>query len=70
MILDPFGDVIAECRKLGNDIAMATLTPEKLKAAGGSRYIKVCKPTLYSDIIGQTHFRTEGGLIVRSIGPL
>lgn len=55
MILDPFGDVIAECRKLDNDIAIATLTPEKLKAAGGSRYINARKPALYSDIIGQPH---------------
>jgi predicted amidohydrolase len=29
MILDPFGDIIAECRELGNDIAIATLTPRK-----------------------------------------
>ena len=55
MILDPFGDIIAECRKLDNDIAIATLTPEKLKAAGGSRYISARKPALYSDIIGQPH---------------
>ncbi len=30
MIVDPFGDIIAECRKLDNDIAIATLTPDKL----------------------------------------
>ncbi|HZG23474.1 MAG TPA: nitrilase family protein, partial [Chitinophagaceae bacterium] len=29
MIIDPFGDIIAECRKLDNDIAIATATPEK-----------------------------------------
>ena len=59
MILDPFGDIIAECRKLDNDIAIATLTPEKLKAAGGARYIKARKPALYRDIIGQYHISEQ-----------
>lgn len=31
MILDPYGDVIAECRELDNAIAVATLTPENWK---------------------------------------
>ena len=30
MILDPFGDILAECRNLGDDLVTATLTPEKL----------------------------------------
>jgi hypothetical protein len=55
MILDPFGDVIAECRKLDNDIAIATITPEKLTQAGGYRYKKARRPDLYRDIIGQPH---------------
>jgi len=53
MIIDPFGDVIAECRKLDNDIALATITPEKLTQAGGYRYKKARRPELYKDIIGQ-----------------
>lgn len=55
MILDPFGDVIAECRRLGDDIAIATLTPEKLRLAGGYRYRQARRPELYRDIIGQPH---------------
>ncbi|NIJ52496.1 nitrilase family protein [Dyadobacter arcticus] len=55
MILDPFGDIIAECRELDNDIAIATLTPEKLKQAGGYRYLKARRPELYKSIIGQPH---------------
>ena len=35
MILDPFGDIIAECRSFDNEIAIATITPEKLTMAGG-----------------------------------
>jgi predicted amidohydrolase len=55
MIIDPFGDIIAECRTLGDDYVSAILTPEKLEQAGGSRYIKARRPELYKDIIGQDH---------------
>jgi predicted amidohydrolase len=55
MIIDPFGDIIAECRTLGDDFVSATLTPEKLTEAGGYRYTKARRPDLYRDIIGQPH---------------
>lgn len=55
MIIDPFGDVIAECRTLGDDIVTATLTAEKLTQAGGYRYRKARRPDLYGDIICQPH---------------
>jgi predicted amidohydrolase len=55
MILDPYGDIIAECRELDNAVAIATITPEKLDRAGGSRYIKARRPDLYRDILGQEH---------------
>jgi predicted amidohydrolase len=55
MILDPFGDIIAECRKLDNDFTLATLTPEKLQEAGGHRYIQARRPDLYRDILGHGH---------------
>jgi predicted amidohydrolase len=55
MILDPFGDVIAECRKLGDEVVVATVTPEKLKDAGGYRYKMARRPELYKDIIGAPH---------------
>jgi len=53
MILDPYGDIIAECRTLGDDLVMATLTPEKLLKSGGHRYKMARKPELYKDIVGQ-----------------
>jgi len=55
MIIDPFGDVIAECRTLGDSFVIATIVPEKLKQAGGYRYLKARRPELYKDIIGQPH---------------
>jgi predicted amidohydrolase len=55
MIIDPFGDVIAECRLLDDSIVTATFTPQKLTEAGGYRYIKARRPDLYRDIIGREH---------------
>lgn len=55
MIIDPFGDVIAECRTLDNEVVIAELTPEKLTQAGGFRYTQARRPELYKDIIGQDH---------------
>ena len=59
MSIDPFGDVLAECRTLGDDITEATLTPDKLTKAGGNRYIKARRPELYKDIIGQEHISEQ-----------
>lgn len=55
MIIDPFGDIIAECRTLGNDVVLATCTPDKLQKAGGYRYRKARRPDLYRAIVGQEH---------------
>lgn len=55
MILDPFGDILAECRSFDDSFVTATITPEKLTQAGGHRYIKARRPELYRDIIGQDH---------------
>jgi predicted amidohydrolase len=53
MIIDPFGDIIAECRSLGNEFVIATINPQKLSDAGGYRYKKARKPELYRDILGK-----------------
>lgn len=55
MIIDPFGDIIGECRILGDDVITATLTPEKITQSGGYRYTKARRPELYRDIIGKEH---------------
>lgn len=55
MIIDPYGDVLAECTSFDNEIAIATLNPEALTRAGGNRYIKARRPELYNKIIGQNH---------------
>lgn len=55
MILDPFGDIIAECRKLDNDYTIATITASKLKDAGGYRYKNARRSELYSHILSEKH---------------
>ena len=55
MIIDPFGDILAECQTLGNDFVTAMITPDKLIKAGGYRYKKARRPELYRNIIGQPH---------------
>jgi len=55
MILDPFGDVIAECRHLGDEVVTTTCIPEKLTQAGGYRYQQARRPELYHDILTKPH---------------
>lgn len=55
MIIDPFGDIIAECRTLGDDLVTATITRDKLSKAGGYRYLEARRPQLYKDIINRDH---------------
>ncbi|GAB1311918.1 Omega-amidase NIT2 [Madurella fahalii] len=65
MVLDPFGDVVAECGKLGEDLAVALCTREKLTLAGGWRYRQARRPELYRGVIGQ---RNESVLKVAWLG--
>jgi predicted amidohydrolase len=53
MVVDPFGDILSECRNLGDDMAVGVLTKAKLSAAGGFRYRKARKPVLYREILSQ-----------------
>jgi predicted amidohydrolase len=55
MILDPFGDVLAESRVLGEDVVHALCTTKKLVDAGGNRYREARRPELYGDIISRNH---------------
>jgi predicted amidohydrolase len=59
MIIDPFGDVIAECRSFDDCFVTASITSEKLINAGGYRYTNARRPELYRDIIGQDHIAEQ-----------
>lgn len=55
MIIDPFGDILSECRSFNDSFVTANISPEKLVQAGGYRYINARRSELYSSIIGQPH---------------
>ncbi|MBK5278373.1 MAG: nitrilase family protein [Bacteroidia bacterium] len=55
MIIDPFGDILAECRTFDDSYSTAILTPEKINLAGGKRYMNARRPELYRDILGRDH---------------
>lgn len=55
MILDPFGDILSECSVLGEDMAIATCSKDKLQLAGGFRYRQARRPELYRNIIASDH---------------
>ena len=55
MILDPYGEVLAECRSLGDEVVLASCSSDKLELAGGYRYRRARRPELYRDILGASH---------------
>jgi predicted amidohydrolase len=59
MIIDPFGDILAECRLLDDTFVSATINHEKIGRSGGSRYLNARRPELYKAILGQDHQPTQ-----------
>ncbi len=55
MILDPYGELLAESNSFEADIATAALTREELTNAGGYRYRNARRPELYKEILGAGH---------------
>jgi predicted amidohydrolase len=55
MIIDPNGDVIAECNALGNGVVTGLCTPEKIAMAMGRKHLEARRPELYRDILGAPH---------------
>lgn len=51
MIIDPFGEVIAESHALEDDVVIGLATPEKLENTSGSRYLKARRPDLYGKLV-------------------
>jgi predicted amidohydrolase len=55
MILDPYGEILAECRSLEDEVVLAACSSDKLELAGGYRYRRARRPELYRDILGASH---------------
>ena len=51
LILDPFGEILAECRALGDEVVTALLDPAKLELASGRSYIRARRPELYAQFL-------------------
>jgi predicted amidohydrolase len=51
MIIDPFGEVVAECRSLGDEVVVAALVPENRRLASGESYLRARRPELYGKMV-------------------
>ena len=65
MILDPYGEVLAESRELGDDVVIALLTGDKIVDSSGRRYLRARRPELYGKLVeppppGQEPVTTPG----------
>jgi predicted amidohydrolase len=50
MVIDPYGEIIAESRALGDDVVVGLCTPEKIERSGGRRYLRARRPELYAKL--------------------
>ena len=51
MILDPYGEILVESSKLGDDVVVGLCTPEKIERSSGRRYLRARRPELYSKLV-------------------
>ena len=51
MILDPFGEVVAECTALGDEVVVGWCEASRISRASGQRYLRARRPDLYSRLI-------------------
>jgi predicted amidohydrolase len=61
MIIDPYGEIIAESRALGDDVVVGLLTNDKIEKSSGQRYIKARRPELYGKMVEPQESVTSPG---------
>ena len=54
MILDPYGEIVAESRALGDDIVVAELDASLLPTSSGRRWMRARRPELYDSLTRRT----------------
>jgi predicted amidohydrolase len=54
MVLDPYGEVIAETRALGDDIVVADLDASLLPTSSGRRWLRARRPEMYESLTRPT----------------
>lgn len=55
MIINPFGEIVAECRTMANEFVVAELHKDELEMSGGFRYKNARRPDLYGEILASPH---------------
>ncbi len=50
MILDPYGEIIAECRALGEDVVTGICTQDKIDKSSGKRYLRARRTELFAKL--------------------
>ena len=51
MIIDPYGEIIAESRALDDDVVVGLLTDNKIEHSPGRRYLNARRPELYGRMV-------------------
>ncbi len=59
MILDPYGEVVTECRSLEDEVVVATLVPKNLELASGASYIRARRPEMYGRFVEPNPYLRE-----------
>jgi predicted amidohydrolase len=54
MVLDPYGEVIAESRRAGDDLVVADLDASLLETSSGRRWMRARRPELYESLTRPT----------------
>jgi predicted amidohydrolase len=54
MILDPYGEIVAESRALGDDMVVADLDASLLPQSSGQRWMRARRPELYASLTTRT----------------
>jgi len=53
-VLDPYGEIIAETRALGDDMVVADLDASILPTSSGRRWLRARRPELYGSLAQPT----------------
>ena len=61
MILDPYGEIVAESRALDDDVVVGLLTADKIAQSSGRRYLKARRPELYGKLVEPQESQTLPG---------
>ncbi len=59
MILDPYGEILAESHSLGDDLVFADLDPAVQESSSGRRWLRARRPELYGPISAATGRETD-----------